>query len=82
MVSSQPGIAFNHREASDSIDFNTRHGRALQAQAARESMAVLFDLLRPRRSRRIAPPALTDGMAGRGTEERCHSAVKARKEAV
>jgi hypothetical protein len=47
-------IAINGREADDSIDFNARHGRALQARAAREGMEVLLAPFRSWRRRRIA----------------------------
>lgn len=55
MVSRQAAIAFSHREAGDSFDFDARHGRALQARAAREAMAMLLTLLRSWRRRRAAP---------------------------
>jgi hypothetical protein len=47
-VSSQAAIAAGHREAGDSFDFHARHGRALQARAARESMQALLTLFRSR----------------------------------
>jgi hypothetical protein len=37
-------IAIHRREAGDSFDFNVRHGRALQAQAARECIDLLWSL--------------------------------------
>jgi hypothetical protein len=57
-VSSQSAIVFSGREAGDSFDFHARHGRALQARAAREGMRVLLDLWRTSSRRR--------GAAGRG----------------
>ena len=43
----QPATFATHRrQAGDSIDFHARHGRALQARAARESLEMLFGLLR------------------------------------
>jgi hypothetical protein len=53
-VSRQAAIAVNRREAGDSIDFHARHGRALQARAAREGMEVLLGPFRSWRRRRIA----------------------------
>ena len=50
----QVAIIAGHREAGDSIDFHARHGRALQARAAREGLAVLLTLFRSWRRRRIA----------------------------
>ena len=55
VVSSQSAIAVGRREAEDSFDFHARHGRALQARAAREGMQVLLTLLRSWRRRRVAP---------------------------
>lgn len=52
-MSRQAVIAINRRAADDSIDFNARHGRALQAQAAREGMQVLLAPFRSWRRRRI-----------------------------
>ena len=43
------------REAGDSVDFHARHGRALQARAAREGMEMLLTLFRAWRRRRLAP---------------------------
>ena len=48
-MSSESVIVFNRREAGDSVDFHARHGRALQARAAREGMQVLLTLFRGRR---------------------------------
>jgi hypothetical protein len=53
-VSSQAAIAAGHREAGDSFDFHARHGRALQARAARESMQALLTLFRSSRRGRAA----------------------------
>ena len=53
-MSRQAAIAVNRREAGDSIDFNARHGRALQARAARDAMEVLLAPFRSWRRRRIA----------------------------
>jgi hypothetical protein len=53
-VSRQAAIAINRREAGDSIDFNARHGRVLQARAAREATEVLLAPFRSWRRRRIA----------------------------
>jgi hypothetical protein len=56
---SQPSspIAIHDREASDSFDFNVRHGRALQAHAARECMELLLALFGgPRRTRAARRP--------------------------
>lgn len=39
-------FAPHRRQAGDSIDFHARHGRALQARAARESLEMLFGLFR------------------------------------
>ena len=55
IVSSETAIAFNRREAGDSLDFHARHGRALQARAAREGMEALLTLFRSWRRRRGAP---------------------------
>jgi hypothetical protein len=52
VVSCQAAIAAGHREAGDSFDFHARHGRALQARAARESMQGLLTLFRSWRRRR------------------------------
>jgi hypothetical protein len=51
-------IVIHGREAGDSIDFHTRHGGALHARAARESLEMLRALFRSRgRSRaRRRPP--------------------------
>ena len=54
-MSSESAIAFNRREAGDSLDFHARHGRALQARAAREGIKVLLTLLRSWRRRRVTP---------------------------
>jgi hypothetical protein len=37
-------IAIHRREAGDSFDFDVRHGRALQAQAARECIDLSWSL--------------------------------------
>jgi hypothetical protein len=37
-------IAIHRRQAGDSFDFNVRHGRALQAHAARECIDLLRSL--------------------------------------
>ena len=55
VVSSETAIAFKRRKAGDSVDFHARHGRALQARAAREGMEVLLTLFRSWRRRRFAP---------------------------
>jgi hypothetical protein len=54
-VSNQAAIVVSGREAGDSFDFHARHGRALQARAAREAMEVLLTLFSSRRRRRVAP---------------------------
>jgi hypothetical protein len=41
------GIVIHGREAGDSIDFHARHGRALHAQATRESLEMLLAVFRP-----------------------------------
>lgn len=46
MLRSEAAIAVHRREAGDSFDFNARHGRALQAQAAREALEALLKLFR------------------------------------
>ena len=54
-MSSETAIVFSRREAGDSVDFHARHGRTLQARAAREGMKVLLTLFRSWRRRRFAP---------------------------
>lgn len=44
-MSQSETFAPHRRQAGDSIDFHARHGRALQARAARESIEMLFGLL-------------------------------------
>jgi hypothetical protein len=51
----QAAITAGHREAGDSLDFHVRHGRALQARAARECTELLLMLFRSWRRRRGAP---------------------------
>jgi hypothetical protein len=55
LVSSQTAIIAGRREAGDSLDFHVRHGRALQARAAREGIELLLTLLRSWRRPRAAP---------------------------
>jgi hypothetical protein len=49
-------FAPHRRQAGDSIDFHARHGRALQARATRESLDMLFGLLRSVGRRRATQP--------------------------
>jgi hypothetical protein len=53
-VSNQAAIIAGDREAGDSFDFHARHGRALQARAAREGMEALLTWFRSWRRRRAA----------------------------
>jgi hypothetical protein len=48
-------IAIHGREAGDSIDFHARYGRALHAQAARESLEILLTWFRSLRHTRHTP---------------------------
>jgi hypothetical protein len=73
-VSSQGVITVNRRGTGDSVDFHARHGRALHARAARESMATLLTLFRSWRRRRVGsrqslqaewPPAPRTSQCGR-----------------
>jgi len=50
------GLAIGGREAGDSIDFHARYGRALHAQAARESLGMLLTLFRSQRRRATRRP--------------------------
>jgi len=50
------GLAMGGREAGDSIDFHARYGRALHAQAARESLGMLLTLFRSQRRRSTRRP--------------------------
>ena len=42
IVSSESAITLSRRKAGDSLDFHARHGRALQARAAREGIEALL----------------------------------------
>lgn len=46
MLHQSDTFAAHRREAGDSIDFHARHGRALHARAARESLEILLTLFR------------------------------------
>jgi hypothetical protein len=48
------GIVIHGREAGDSIDFHARHGRALHARAARESLEALRAVFRSQGRRRAS----------------------------
>jgi hypothetical protein len=54
IVSSESAITLRRRQAGDSLDFHARHGRALQARAAREGIEALLSPLRMWRRNRIA----------------------------
>jgi len=53
-VSNQAAIIAGQREADDSVDFHARHGRALQARAAREGLEALLTLLRSWRRHHVS----------------------------